>query len=174
MRVAGKIGEWLLAGMIGVILTTIFQKYFDREYAELWMLILPESIVFESSKVSGCSGGELGRLIGGAEKQGLQSDSQVKDSFLCAAWSDKNNPRRILEDIVTKFDKCFAIDNSLVTPKMEIKSRSTSVCTANLDLESANQWAVSATRQIYICNSDAQTTPTVQACSKSVLQSLGF
>jgi hypothetical protein len=63
MRVAGKIGEWLLAGMIGVILTTMFQKYFDREYAELWMLILPESIVFESSKVSGCSGGELGRLI---------------------------------------------------------------------------------------------------------------
>jgi hypothetical protein len=164
----------IIGGIIGLVLTTLFQDYLNRERDEIWMSIFPKPITFEASRVSGCSGGELGRLVAQAEKQGLQTDSQIGDSFLCAVWGNKTNPRRMLEDIATRFDKCFAIDNSLRTPKMEIKSRDTSVCTTNLDVNSANQWVSSTTRQIFICDSAAQTTAKLEACSKSTLQLLGF
>ena len=173
-RAADYLVAGIIGGIIGLVLTTLFQDYLNRERDEIWMWIFPKPITFEASRVSGCSGGELGRLVGGAEKQGLQTDSQIKDSFLCAVWSNKNNPRRILEDIATRFDKCFAIDSSLGTPKIKVKNRDTSVCTTNLDLDSANQWVASTTRQIFVCDGAAQTATKTQACSKSTLQLLGF
>jgi len=171
----------LIGGFVGVILTTIFQKDFDRKYADLRMWWRPEPIVFEATRISGCSGGELGRLVDVAKIKGLQTDSQIRNSFLCAIWSDRDEPRRILENIATRFDSCFVIDSSQTTPNMELKIRDTNICTANLDLDNTNQWTWSNTRQIYVCNFpdpkslvQVSKTPSVQACSKSVLQSLGF
>jgi len=173
-RVTDYLAGVIIGGIIGLVLTTLFQDYLNRERDEIWLWIFPKPITFEASRVSGCSGGELGRLVEQAEKHGLQTDSPIKDSFLCAIWSDKNDPRRILEDIATKFDKCFAIDSSLGTPKMGVKNTDTSVCVTNLDLDSANQWVASTTRQIFICDGTARTAAKTEACSKNTLQLLGF
>jgi hypothetical protein len=89
----GKLVEWVISGFvggfIGLALGTIFQKKLDRLYNEFWLRISPETISFESTRVSGCSGGEIGNLVQAAERQGLQVDSQVSKSFLCVLWRDR-------------------------------------------------------------------------------------
>jgi hypothetical protein len=85
-----KLIEWTLAGIVGgiiaLILGTFFQKPLDHLHDELYLWAFAEPIIFESTKVSGCSGGNLGSLVSGAQKKGLQVDSQVSDSLLCASW----------------------------------------------------------------------------------------
>jgi hypothetical protein len=173
----GKIGEWLIAGVIGavigLILTTVFQKPLDREYDEIWLWAFPEPITFESTKVSGCSGGELGSLVQAAERQGLVVDSQVSRSLLCASWKDHAGPRRILEDIATKFENCFELDNSVNPPRIAVKDSNTSICIANVELGDANQWKPSVTPK-YLCNSESPVTPKMTACTPALLRSLGF
>ena len=173
----GKLSEWLFAGIIGGIiglfLTTIFQKPLDHLRDELWLLAFAEPIVFESTKVSGCSGGDLGRLVEDAQKKGLQVDSQVSKSLLFASWSVKADPRRVLEDMATKFDNCFVIDQSQTTPRMILRDTNTKICMATVELDETNQWKQS-TSQKYLCYNEMPATPKMTACAPAVLKSFGF
>jgi hypothetical protein len=175
--VVRKGGGFLIGAVVGafisMILTTFFQKRIDDEYSELWLLAFAEPIVFESTKVSGCSGGDLGRLVQTAQKNGLQVDSQISNSFLCASWDDKAYPRRILEDIATRFDKCFTMDRSQTTPIMKLRATNTAICTANVELDETNQWK-QLTSPKYLCYSEMPATPKMTACTPAVLKSLGF
>jgi hypothetical protein len=172
-----KLIEWTLAGIVGgiiaLILGTFFQKPLDHLHDELYLWAFAEPIIFESTKVSGCSGGNLGSLVSGAQKKGLQVDSQVSDSLLCASWRDKADPRRILEDIATRFDKCFTIDSSQTTPIMKLRATNAAICIANVELDETNQWKPSTTPK-YLCYSEELVNPKIMACSTDVLKSLGF
>jgi hypothetical protein len=172
-----KLIEWTLAGIVGGIIAlflgTFFQKPLDHMHDELYLWAFPEPIIFESTKVSGCSGGNLGSLVAGAQKKGLQVDSQVADSLLCAEWKDKADPRRILEDIATRFDKCFTVDSSQTTPIMKLRTANTAICTANVELDETNQWNPSNSTK-YLCYSEELVNPKIISCSTSVLRSFGF
>jgi hypothetical protein len=172
-----KLLEWTLAGIVGGIIALLFavfwQKPLEHLYSEVWLRMLAEPIVFESTKVSGCSGGNLGTLVQDAQNNGLQVDSQISNSFLCTSWDDKAYPRRILEDIAIRFDKCFTIDSSLTTPIMKLRSTNTAICTANVELDETNQWK-SSTLPKYLCYSEELVNPKIMACSTDLLKSLGF
>jgi hypothetical protein len=174
----GKLGERVISGFIwgfiGLVLATMFQKKLDWFYGELWLRFSPETISFESTKVSGCSGGEIGNLVQAAERQGLQVDSQVAKSFLCASWAGKGPPtRRVLEDIATKFDNCFTIDTSFTTPRLVLRTINTAICSANFELDEKNQWKP-AILPIYICRGEALSAPKVLPCTLDILKTLGF
>ena len=85
ISVVNKLAEWTLAGIVGgiiaLILAVIFQKPLEHLYSEAWLRAFAEPIVFQSTKISGCSGGDLGRLVQAAEVKGLQVDSQISKSF---------------------------------------------------------------------------------------------
>ena len=152
----------------------IFQKPLEHLYSEAWLWAFAEPIIFESTKVSGCSGGNLEGLVQAAQKKGLQVDSQVSDSLLCASWGpEKADPRRILEDIATHFDKCFTIDSAQTTPIMKLITANTAICTANVELDETNQWKSSNSTK-YLCHSEELVNPKIMACSTDVLKSLGF
>lgn len=177
--IVNKLVEWTLAGIVGGIIALVFvvlwQRSLERLRDEMYLLVFAEPIVFEPTKVSGCSGGDLGRLVQAAEgKKGLQVDSQISNSFLCASWPPETaDPRRILEDIATRFDKCFTIDRSQTTPIMKLRATDTAICTANVELDETNQWKPSTSPK-YLCYSDELVNPKIMACSTDVLKSLGF
>jgi hypothetical protein len=172
-----KLGDWVAGGLIGafigVVATTIFQKGVDRVRDEFWLWISPETISFESTKVSGCSGGEIRALVQAGERQGLPSDSQLSNSFLCASWQGSGATRHVLESIAARFDRCFKIDKSFTTPRIVLNAVNTAICRANLQLDKNNQWKTSK-EPIYLCLADGPNTPNIEQCAPEVLISLGF
>jgi hypothetical protein len=142
--------------------------------------ILPNTITFEATKISGCSGGDLRRLVTQAKAQGLNfsDEEQVADVRLCDHWTYHASARSVLEHMATKFDKCFSLDQ---THSFSIKFQENVVCKTDYVLNPANNdWVKVPGKATLLCLSQPVNTPMSQSdpvaheCPDGELKTLGF
>src|SRR3712207_4862799 len=85
-----------LAGLVATVLLEATFEDWKRQFVRWWW---PEPITFEASRVSGCSGGELHRLLPRAKYEGLrfQSEKRVRQTILCSSWAITERPSKVFE-----------------------------------------------------------------------------
>jgi hypothetical protein len=142
--------------------------------------ILPSTIAFEATKIQGCSGGDLQRLVTQAKAQGLifPDEEYVAEARLCDSWSYHASARSVLEHMATRFDKCFSLDQ---THSFSIKLHENVVCKTDYTLNLANnEWVKVAGKATLLCLSQPVNTPMSQSepvaheCPDSELKTLQF
>lgn len=140
----------------------------------------PNTIAFEGSEISGCSGGELRRLVTQAKTQGMNfpDEEHVADALLCQSWTYHGSARSVLEHMATKFDKCFSLDQ---TNSFDIRLNHDLVCKTDYALNPAtNEWVKTPGATTLLClgrpinTPMSQTEPVAHECPKSELKRLQF
>lgn len=191
-------GEWLKR--IGIfVIGTIFGWLTDHWFKEpvlhfvdyevqthipwdsAWVQwVWPNSISFEATEISGCSGGELRRLVSQAETQGMQfpEKERVSTTRLCHQWTYHGSARSILEHMATRFDKCFSLDQ---TNNFSIRLNEAVVCKTDFALNSAtNEWMKTPGAVTFLCvnlpvnTPMSQSEPVAHVCPESALKRLQF
>jgi hypothetical protein len=142
--------------------------------------IAPNAIAFEASKISGCSGGGLRRLVTQAKTQGLNfpDEERVSNTRLCQSWAYHNSARSILEHMATKFDKCFSLDE---TSSFDTRLNQFLVCKTDHALNPAtNEWVKTPGATTLLCldrpvnTPMSQSEPVAHECPESELKQLQF
>jgi hypothetical protein len=143
-------------------------------------LVWPNSISFEATEISGCSGGELRRLVTQAETQGMQfpERERVSNTRLCQQWTYHGSAHSILEHMATRFDKCFSLDQ---TNNFSIRLNETVVCKTDFALNPAtNEWMRTPGAVTFLCLNPpvntpmSQSEPVAHVCPESALKRLQF
>jgi hypothetical protein len=104
---------------------------------------VPSAMTFASTKIDGCSNGNLSRLVDRAELQGLRfsEKSQVASSHLCQNWKYSGSPRAILEAMAIRFDKCFAMVPHASETTFEVRTTQSHVCKTDYAVNpTTNEW----------------------------------
>jgi hypothetical protein len=142
--------------------------------------VWPNSISFEATEISGCSGGDLRRLISQAETQGMQfpEKERVSTTRLCQQWTYHGSARSILEHMATRFDRCFSLDQ---TNSFSIRLNEAVVCKTNFALNPAtNEWMKTPGAVTFLClnlpvnTPMSQSEPVAHECPESELKRLQF
>jgi hypothetical protein len=158
---------------------SIAQKYipWDSSFVQRWW---PSVVTYEASTVSGCSGGELDRLVAQAKSQGLEfrDEKLLAGTHLCQPWTYHASARGVLEAMAQSFQQCFTLDQ---THAMGLRLESDHICRTNYALSSSsNEWEPTQGAVTLLCLDRALKTPMASThpmahdCPQDVLERLQF
>lgn len=181
--VVGTFAGWLTEDLIkkpAVEFVELLAQPYVPWDSRVVQYFMPNTIGFEASKASGCSGGELQRLVTQAEKQGLNfpDEERVSNTRLCQSWAYHGSARSILEHMATKFEKCFSLDQ---TRSFDTRLNENLVCKTDYALNpTTNEWVKTQGATTLLCLNTPVNTPMSQSepvaheCPDSVLKDLQF
>lgn len=142
--------------------------------------VFPNEIAFESTTISGCSGGGLERLVEEAKNQGMsvREEGNAAATRLCQQWTYHGSARSVLNALANKFDNCFSVDQ---TKSFEVSMSSAYVCKTDYALNpKTNNWEKTQGAITILCLSQQVKTrmsgsePYAHPCPDEVLQRLSF
>jgi hypothetical protein len=177
--VAGWLTEDTLKRRTVEFVDSKFEQYVPWD-ASWFQRFFPNELRFESTQISGCSGGELERLVQQAKTQGMniREEENAKATRLCQNWTHHGAAKSILETMASKYDNCFSFDQNR---SFEVRLNSPFICKTDYALNpQTNGWIKIAGATTLLCLGQPVKTrmstaePFVHLCPEDVLQRLGF
>jgi hypothetical protein len=177
--VAGWLTEDTLKRRTVEFIDSRLEKYIPWD-ASWFQRIFPSELRFESTQISGCSGGELERLVQQARTQGatIREEESAKATRLCQNWTYHGTAKSVLETMANKYDNCFSLDQ---TKSFEVRLSSAFVCKTDYALNpQTNNWTKTLGATTLLCLGQPVKTrmsasePFAHECPEDVLQRLGF
>jgi hypothetical protein len=179
MNLLWRVGEWLISGLVGVLLAVFFQPTVEDLRKTVTRWIWPNPTTFEASPISGCSGGELKDLMPQAIAEGLRflSEARTQNTLLCQRWQRQSDARGILEHMASKFDSCFSVRRDGSYRLFDVLVDNPSICKTDLVLDPArNEWVQREGAELFLCVGPTQHRGRAggRDCSREELIALGF
>jgi hypothetical protein len=149
-----RIVECLVAGLLGVVLAVIFEDILQEWKRYVILRFFPGSMVFEATAISGCSGGELSKLVRPARDAGMRirDPERVEKALLCQKWRETDSPQRILDKMASRFDGCFERIREEGGETFALRLGHDALCQTDYVLDSrTNDWIRSPQPDTYLC-----------------------
>jgi len=173
-------GAGLFFGSLFTIMMDVMFKP-DLEVAWSWAKrqVNSNNVTFESTEISGCSGGALKRLLADAKIEGMRIDGEnvVQNALLCQRWRRTAPPKSILEHMATKFDQCFTLDSK--EQIFALRRGTAALCKTDFVVDDkTNEWVRQDGRETILCvRTNSTSRPSrvdMRYCDPNELKSLGF
>jgi len=190
--VSKYLGVPIISFVIGVLADDLVKPLIQRHVEDRFFRMLPlesplvqaiwpNSIRFESSDYSGCSGGELNSLVDDAKGQGMtfRKEDIVRQASLCVPWQKVSNASSILTSMSDRFPNCFATSEN--NTEFEVLTSDPHVCRTDYIVDQqTNEWTRKQGHSSILCLSAptigpiSSEEPYIRDCDNGQLKTVGI